>query len=230
MEEIFGGEEESASPALCEELVSGLAAGLYGELERLVGAYGRGAVAGLLPQLVSVLEALERAGEQIRERDEALELLRDDRLGLLGQYERERAGRKRAEERYMELEDAVEQERKGHRAALSRLDGQSRRLEEKARSYADQCEWQRAGGRLWGVGWGCRGVTGLGMGSGKEERVVREPRGTVPGLGGIQGAVGSTVGEPGERKKQGSPHWCLSIVRALPNSWSILVNFMVTGF
>ncbi|XP_038237036.1 C-Jun-amino-terminal kinase-interacting protein 3-like isoform X2 [Dermochelys coriacea] len=138
MEEIFGEEGELASPALCEELVSGLAAGLYGELERLVGAYGPGAVAGLLPQLVSVLEALERAGGQIRERDEALELLRDDRLGLLGQYERERAGRKRAEERYMELEDAVEQERKGHRAALSRLDGQSRRLEEKARSYADQ--------------------------------------------------------------------------------------------
>ncbi|XP_042712133.2 C-Jun-amino-terminal kinase-interacting protein 4-like isoform X2 [Chrysemys picta bellii] len=138
MEEIFGEEGESVSPALCEELVSGLAAGLYGELERLVGAYGRGAVAGLLPQLVSVLEALERAGGHIRERDEALELLRDDRLGLLGQYERERAGRKRAEERYMELEDAVEQERKGHKAALSRLDGQSRRLEEKARSYADQ--------------------------------------------------------------------------------------------
>ncbi|CAM5130897.1 unnamed protein product [Natator depressus] len=138
MEEIFGEEGESASPALCEELVSGLAAGLYGELERLVGAYGRGAVAGLLPQLVSVLEALERAGGQIRERDEALELLREDQLGLLGQYERERAGRKRAEERYMELEDAVEQEHKGHRAALSRLDGQSRRLEEKARSYADQ--------------------------------------------------------------------------------------------
>ncbi|TFJ99338.1 dynein heavy chain domain-containing protein 1 [Platysternon megacephalum] len=138
MEEIFGEEGESASPALCEELVSGLAAGLYAELERLVGAYGRGAVAGLLPQLVSVLEALERAGGQIRERDEALELLRDDRLGLLGQYERERAGRKRAEERYMELEDAVEQERKGHKAALSRLDGQSRRLEDKARSYADQ--------------------------------------------------------------------------------------------
>ncbi|KAM9113419.1 C-Jun-amino-terminal kinase-interacting protein 4-like [Pangshura tecta] len=138
MEEVFGEEEESAAPALCEEMVSGLAAGLYGELERLVGAYGRGAVAGLLPQLVSVLEALEQAGGQIRERDEALELLRDDRLGLLGQYERERAGRKRAEERYMELEDAVEQERKGHKAALSRLDGQSRRLEEKARSYADQ--------------------------------------------------------------------------------------------
>ncbi|XP_050783401.1 C-Jun-amino-terminal kinase-interacting protein 4-like isoform X2 [Gopherus flavomarginatus] len=138
MEEVFGEEGESATPALGEEMVLGLAAGLYGELERLVGAYGRGAVAGLLPQLVSVLEALEQAGGQIQERDEALELLRDDRLGLLGQYERERSGRKRAEERYMELEDAVEQERKGHKAALSRLDGQSRRLEEKARSYADQ--------------------------------------------------------------------------------------------
>ncbi|XP_074926832.1 C-Jun-amino-terminal kinase-interacting protein 4-like isoform X3 [Chelonoidis abingdonii] len=138
MEEVFGEEGESAAPALGEEMVLGLAAGLYGELEQLVGAYGRGAVAGLLPQLLSVLEALEQARGQIQERDEALELLRDDRLGLLGQYERERSGRKRAEERYMELEDVVEQERKGHKAALSRLDGQSRRLEEKARSYADQ--------------------------------------------------------------------------------------------
>ncbi|XP_075771164.1 C-Jun-amino-terminal kinase-interacting protein 4-like isoform X2 [Pelodiscus sinensis] len=138
LEEIFGGEGESGSPGLCEELVSGLAAGLYGELEQLVGAHGPGAVSGLLPQLVSVLEALEQAGGQVRERDQELELLRDDRLRLLGQYERERDGRKRAEERYMELEDVVEQERKGHRAALSRLDGQSRRLEEKARSSADQ--------------------------------------------------------------------------------------------
>ncbi|XP_074874002.1 C-Jun-amino-terminal kinase-interacting protein 4-like [Carettochelys insculpta] len=138
LEEIFGGEGESGTPVLCEELVSGLATGLYGELEQLVGAHGPGAVAGLLPQLVSVLEALERAAGQVREQEEALELLQDDRLRLLGQYERERAGRKRAEERYMELEDTVEQERKGHRAALSRLEGQSRYLDEKARSYADQ--------------------------------------------------------------------------------------------
>uniref|UniRef100_A0A8C8SDC4 Uncharacterized protein n=2 Tax=Pelusios castaneus TaxID=367368 RepID=A0A8C8SDC4_9SAUR len=138
LEEIFGEEGEPHSPVLCEELVSGLAAGLYGELEQLVGAHGSEVVAGLLPQLVSVLEALERAGGQVREKDEALELLQEDQLRLLGQYERERAGRKRAEERYMELEDAVEQERKGHKVALSRLDGRSRRLEEKARSYADQ--------------------------------------------------------------------------------------------
>lgn len=40
----------------------------------------------------------------------------------------------------MELEDAMEQERKAHTAAVTRLEGQSRALEGKARSYADQGE------------------------------------------------------------------------------------------
>ncbi|XP_054850931.1 C-Jun-amino-terminal kinase-interacting protein 4-like [Eublepharis macularius] len=136
-EETFGGEGD-ASPAPYEELVSAMAGGLYGELERLVGAHGPGAVSGLLPQLVSVLESLQGACGQVRERDQSLERLRDDRLRLLEQYERERAGRKRAEERFMELEDAMEQERKAHTTTVTRLEGQSRALEGKARSYADQ--------------------------------------------------------------------------------------------
>ncbi|KAL8176703.1 UNVERIFIED_CONTAM: hypothetical protein K2H54_037691 [Gekko kuhli] len=136
-EETFGGDGD-ASPAPYEELVSAMAGGLYGELERLVGAHGPGAVSGLLPQLVSVLESLQRACGQVRERDQSLERLRDDRLRLLEQYERERAGRKRAEERFMELEDVMEQERKVHAATMTRLEGQGRALEGKARSYADQ--------------------------------------------------------------------------------------------
>ncbi|XP_048374118.1 C-Jun-amino-terminal kinase-interacting protein 4-like isoform X1 [Sphaerodactylus townsendi] len=136
-EETFGGDGD-ASPAPYEELVSAMAGGLYGELERLVGAHGPGAVSGLLPQLVSVLEALQRSCGQVRDRDQSLEGLRDDRLRLLEQYERERGGRKRAEERFMELEDTMEQERKAHAATVARLEGQSRALEGKARSYADQ--------------------------------------------------------------------------------------------
>nr|XP_008115419.1 PREDICTED: C-Jun-amino-terminal kinase-interacting protein 4 [Anolis carolinensis] len=136
-EETFGGDGDP-NPAPYEELVSALAGGLYGELERLVAAHGPGAVSGLLPQLVSVLESLQGACGQVRERDQALERLRDDRLRLLEQYERERAGRKRAEERFMELEDAMEQERKAHGTALNRLEGQTRILDGKARSYADQ--------------------------------------------------------------------------------------------
>ncbi|XP_062994574.1 C-Jun-amino-terminal kinase-interacting protein 4-like isoform X2 [Elgaria multicarinata webbii] len=137
LEETFGGDGDP-NPAPYEELVSVMAGGLYGELERLVGAHGPGAVSGLLPQLVSVLESLQGACGQVRERDQALERLRDDRLRLLEQYERERAGRKRAEERFMELEDVMEQERKAHLTAVSRLEGQSRALDGKARSYADQ--------------------------------------------------------------------------------------------
>ncbi|KAK9397526.1 C-Jun-amino-terminal kinase-interacting protein 3-like [Crotalus adamanteus] len=136
-EETFGGDGD-ANPAPYEELVSVMAGGLYGELERLVGAHGPTAVSGLLPQVVSVLEALQEAFGQVRDRDQALERLRDDRLRLLEQYERERAGRKRADERFMELEDVMDQERKAHSTAVSQLEGQSRILESKARSYADQ--------------------------------------------------------------------------------------------
>ncbi|XP_058035473.1 C-Jun-amino-terminal kinase-interacting protein 4-like isoform X2 [Ahaetulla prasina] len=136
-EETFGGDGD-ASPAPYEELVSVMAGGLYGELERLVGAHGPTAVSGLLPQVVSVLEALQEACGQVKDRDQALERLRDDRLRLLEQYERERAGRKRADERFMELEDMMDQERKAHSTAVSQLEAQSRILDSKARSYADQ--------------------------------------------------------------------------------------------
>ncbi|XP_070584964.1 C-Jun-amino-terminal kinase-interacting protein 4-like isoform X2 [Erythrolamprus reginae] len=136
-EETFGGDGD-ASPAPYEELVSVMAGGLYGELERLVGAHGPSAVSGLLPQVVSVLEALQAACGQVKDRDQALERLRDDRLRLLEQYERERAGRKRADERFMELEDVMDQERKAHSTAVSQLESQSRILDNKARSYADQ--------------------------------------------------------------------------------------------
>ncbi|XP_015269872.1 PREDICTED: C-Jun-amino-terminal kinase-interacting protein 4-like [Gekko japonicus] len=140
-EETFGGDGD-ASPAPYEELVSAMAGGLYGELERLVGAHGPGAVSGLLPQLVSVLESLQRACGQVRERDQSLERLRDDRLRLLEQYERERAGRKRAEERFMELEDVMEQEHKVHAATTTRLEGQSRALEGKARRLKPPPIWE----------------------------------------------------------------------------------------
>lgn len=43
-------------------------------------------------------------------------------------------------QRFMELEDAQEQERKAHVLSVTRLEGQSRALDGKARSYADQGE------------------------------------------------------------------------------------------
>lgn len=98
LEEEFGGEGEQGTSGADEGLVGALAAGLYGELERLVGAYGPAVVAGLLPQLVAALEGLEQAGRQLQDQDHALAALHEDQARLLSQYERERAGRARAEE------------------------------------------------------------------------------------------------------------------------------------
>ncbi|KAH0626458.1 hypothetical protein JD844_001445 [Phrynosoma platyrhinos] len=158
LEETFGGDGDP-NPAPYEELVSAMAGGLYGELEQLVRAHGPGAVSGLLPQLVSVLESLQGACGQVRERDQALERKSHDKAmkkifivseetisspsNALGLSE-EDIGNNCPDslvlflQRFMELEDAMEQERKMHVTAMNRLEGQTRALDGKARSYADQ--------------------------------------------------------------------------------------------
>ncbi|KAM4651903.1 C-Jun-amino-terminal kinase-interacting protein 4-like [Discoglossus pictus] len=139
IEEIFGDEEETRrSLEVYDEMVTAMAGNIYSELEKLINVYGQGAVTGLMPLLVSVLESLETTCAQAREREEQLELVQEDKQRLLIQYERERDGRKRAEERCMEMEDGVEQERKSWKANLITMDSQTKAMEMKARSYADQ--------------------------------------------------------------------------------------------
>ncbi|XP_067835918.1 C-Jun-amino-terminal kinase-interacting protein 3-like [Heptranchias perlo] len=81
-----------------DEVVSGLAGGLYSELERLILAHGEGAVSGLMPLTVSVLETLEGVCAESRERGAEAALAREENERLLAQYERERGKRKRTEE------------------------------------------------------------------------------------------------------------------------------------
>ncbi|MEE6483188.1 hypothetical protein FKM82_013461 [Ascaphus truei] len=139
LEEIFGSEVEiGRSMEVYDEMVTAMAGSIYSELEKLIGTYGQGAVTGLMPLLVSALESLETTFAQVREREEQLELVQEDKQRLLIQYERERDGRKRAEERCMEMEDGIEQERKVYKANLITMDAQTRNMEVKARSYADQ--------------------------------------------------------------------------------------------
>ncbi|KAM8927726.1 C-Jun-amino-terminal kinase-interacting protein 3-like [Pelodytes ibericus] len=139
IEEIFGEEvENTSSITVCDEMVSAMAGSIYAELEKLIEAFGHGAVTGLMPLLVSVLESLETTCAQAKEREEQLELMHEDKHRLLIQYERERDGRKRAEEKCMEMEDGIEQERKLFKASLLTIELQTRNMEMKARSYADQ--------------------------------------------------------------------------------------------
>lgn len=138
LEEIFGDDSgDDRSLEVYDEMVTALAGSIYSELEKLISTYGQGAVTGLMPLLVSVLESTEAACTQAREREEQLELVEEEKQQLLNQFERERQFRKRVEERCIEMEDSIEQERKGYKANLTAMETQTKNMELKARNYAD---------------------------------------------------------------------------------------------
>ncbi|XP_054832165.1 C-Jun-amino-terminal kinase-interacting protein 4 isoform X1 [Eublepharis macularius] len=125
-------------PAMMSERVSGLAGSIYREFERLIGRYDEEVVAELMPLVVAVLENLDSVCAHSQETSVELELLRDDNEQLLTQYEREKALRKQAEEKFIEFEDSQEQEKKELQIRVEALESQTRQLELKAKNYADQ--------------------------------------------------------------------------------------------
>ncbi|XP_060620783.2 C-Jun-amino-terminal kinase-interacting protein 4 isoform X5 [Anolis sagrei] len=125
-------------PAMMSERVSGLAGSIYREFERLIGRYDEEVVAELMPLVVAVLENLDSVCAHSQETSVELELLRDDNEQLLTQYEREKALRKQAEEKFIEFEDSQEQEKKDLQIRVETLESQTRQLELKAKNYADQ--------------------------------------------------------------------------------------------
>uniref|UniRef100_A0A8C3T0N4 C-Jun-amino-terminal kinase-interacting protein 4 n=1 Tax=Chelydra serpentina TaxID=8475 RepID=A0A8C3T0N4_CHESE len=125
-------------PAMMSERVSGLAGSIYREFERLIGRYDEEVVAELMPLVVAVLENLDSVCAHSQEASVELELLRDDNEQLLTQYEREKALRKQAEEKFIEFEDSQEQEKKDLQIRVESLESQTRQLELKAKNYADQ--------------------------------------------------------------------------------------------
>lgn len=108
------------------------------EFERLIGRYDEEVVKELMPLVVAVLENLDSVFAQDQEHQVELELLRDDNEQLITQYEREKALRKHAEEKFIEFEDSQEQEKKDLQTRVESLESQTRQLELKAKNYADQ--------------------------------------------------------------------------------------------
>ncbi|KAM5135324.1 C-Jun-amino-terminal kinase-interacting protein 4 isoform 2-T2 [Mantella aurantiaca] len=129
--------QEEAGASMSER-VSALAASIYREMERLIGRYEEEAVKELMPLVVAVLENLEAACTERHEQEAELELLREDNEQLITQYEREKALRKHAEEKFIEFEDVQEQDKKELQTRLENLESQIRQLELKAKNSADQ--------------------------------------------------------------------------------------------
>ncbi|XP_039348997.1 C-Jun-amino-terminal kinase-interacting protein 3 isoform X21 [Mauremys reevesii] len=130
--------DDYCSGSVMSERVSGLANSIYREFERLIRCYDEEVVKELMPLVVTVLENLDSVLTDNQEHEVELELLREDNEQLLTQYEREKALRKQAEEKFIEFEDALEQEKKDLQIQVEHLEFQTRQLELKAKNYADQ--------------------------------------------------------------------------------------------
>ncbi|XP_061185332.1 C-Jun-amino-terminal kinase-interacting protein 4-like isoform X11 [Saccostrea echinata] len=133
-ETVYGTSEEGH---VMSEKVSSLATNIYKEFERMIKKYDEDVVKELMPLIVGLLEGLDQSLADKQEADVELELLRDDNEQLLTQYEREKQLRKAAEQKYLEMEDAVEGEKKSMQDKLESQESVVRMLELKVKNSSD---------------------------------------------------------------------------------------------
>ncbi|XP_072224310.1 C-Jun-amino-terminal kinase-interacting protein 3 isoform X15 [Leuresthes tenuis] len=131
-------QDDYGSGTVMSERVSGLANSIYREFERLIRSYDEEVVKELMPLVVNVLENLDAVLTENQEHEVELELLKEDNEQLITQYEREKALRKQAEEKFIEFEDALEAEKKDLQMQVEFLELQGKQLELKTKNYSDQ--------------------------------------------------------------------------------------------
>lgn len=134
------GDEGGAS--VMSERVSNLANSIYSEFERMIQKYDQDVVSGLMPLMVSVLEQLDSAYGDNNEQLVELEILSDDNEQLITQYEREKQLRKLAENKYLEIEDQIEVEKRETQKQIDSLEHDNKSLEARIKSYQDHVERQ----------------------------------------------------------------------------------------
>nr|XP_061813427.1 C-Jun-amino-terminal kinase-interacting protein 4-like [Nerophis lumbriciformis] len=128
----------SGEVELDPNIVSEEAGKLYSELQTVIETHGEGVVESLVPIFVWVLEGLAGCKAQLREREEEAERERAERERLLERYHLEKAVRKESQERCLELDDQIEQERRAMRGREKERERRERHFEKKAREQADQ--------------------------------------------------------------------------------------------
>ncbi|XP_016895994.1 C-Jun-amino-terminal kinase-interacting protein 3 isoform X5 [Cynoglossus semilaevis] len=131
-------QDDYGSGTVMSERVSGLANSIYREFERLIRSYDEEVVKELMPLVVNVLENLDAVLTENQEHEVELELLKEDNEQLITQYEREKALRKQAEEKFIEFEDTLEAEKKDLQTQVEFLELQGKQQELKMKNYGDQ--------------------------------------------------------------------------------------------
>ncbi|XP_059410177.1 C-Jun-amino-terminal kinase-interacting protein 3-like isoform X14 [Carassius carassius] len=131
-------QDDYGTVSVMSERVSGLASSIYREFERLIQSYDEEVVKELMPLVVNVLENLDSVLTENQEHEVELELIKEDNEQLITQYEREKALRKQAEEKFIEFEDVLEADKKELQTMVETLELQIKPLELKTKNYADQ--------------------------------------------------------------------------------------------
>ncbi|KAK5862160.1 hypothetical protein PBY51_017585 [Eleginops maclovinus] len=119
-------------------IVSEEAGKLYSELQTVIETHGEGVVESLVPIFVWILEGLASCKAQLRDQEEEAEREKAEREQLLEKYQAEKALRKESQERYLELDDQIEQERRAIKGREKERERRERELEKRARGQADQ--------------------------------------------------------------------------------------------
>ncbi|XP_067949337.1 C-Jun-amino-terminal kinase-interacting protein 4-like isoform X1 [Watersipora subatra] len=120
------------------DMVQSMATQIYAEFERLIETYGDSVVEGLMPQLVAILENWDKVFKEKQNVQLDLDLAKEDNDQLLAQYEREKQLRKAADQRNMETEDVIEEQKKVLQIELDEANKNCKILEIKSRNYQDQ--------------------------------------------------------------------------------------------
>uniref|UniRef100_T1IY26 C-Jun-amino-terminal kinase-interacting protein 4 n=1 Tax=Strigamia maritima TaxID=126957 RepID=T1IY26_STRMM len=134
-ETVYGTHEDPH--AVMSEKVQSWASSIYQEFERMITKYDQDVVKDLMPLVVTVLESLDISFTQSQEHEVELELQRDDNEQLMTQYEREKQLRKAAEQKCLEMEDAIEEETKEFQSKIESLESIVRMLELKSKNSTD---------------------------------------------------------------------------------------------
>ncbi|XP_055019994.1 C-Jun-amino-terminal kinase-interacting protein 4 isoform X2 [Boleophthalmus pectinirostris] len=128
----------SGEVELDPNIVSEEAGKLYAELQTVIELHGESVVESLVPIFVWVLEGLANCKSQLRDREEEANREKAEKEDLLERYQTEKTLRKESQERYLELDDQMEQERRAMRMREKERERREKQLESKAREQADQ--------------------------------------------------------------------------------------------
>ncbi|CAM4834656.1 unnamed protein product [Rotaria magnacalcarata] len=127
--------EDSHAPL--SETVTTLASKVYKELERIIKNFGENSVKDLMPVMISTLESLDGALHEREVNKFEIESLKEQTEQLYQQYEREKSFHKEYQQRYLQIEDHLEEIKRENDEKLRSLDSIVKIFEIKARNASD---------------------------------------------------------------------------------------------